>query len=280
MKSILICITKHNDAYNFTEWLQYHKNIGFNEIYIFDNNSIIDIKNICDKFNNVHYIKYFKEWPNQNKLYTDIFDNKTNIKLTNHDYVTCVDDDEYLWIDQNFKNINETLCWYFTTYNTDSIYLPWNFMSSKKLLDKTLTSWISSLIYRRNESLTTGIQGKAIIKYDKKNKYNWNYVFNNKNLGGHAPFINNRRISINSIGEIVEGLYSLPDTLINNSTKAKIRLFHYHIKSKRDWLWKIKRGSAANINQIYDIDIKKNRFYGNYTIKDISMLEAKKRFLI
>lgn len=278
MSSILICLTKHNNSYNFYEWLQYHKNLGFDKIYIFNNNSIVDIEFICKKLK-VNYINYPLAWPNQNKLYNQIFSNKTSIQLTNKDFVICLDDDEYLWIDKSFNNINEVFNWYIDKYNCEMIYLPWNFMSSPEVLKTLPLSWITHLSFRRKENLFEGIQGKAIIQFNTLNYYDWNFYYHNKNLGGHAPFINDKRISINSIGEIVEGLYSLPDTLYDNSTSAKLRLFHYHIKSLEDWSWKIQRGSAANNQQIYDDNIENNRFYGKYEIKDSSMIEAKKRFL-
>jgi len=273
-KSLLISLTKHNNLTNFYEWALYHKNLGFNEILIIDNNSDIDIKTVCNKLN-LSYIKYEKDWPNQNNLYNELFLHY----IENDTFVTCIDDDEYFWIDEEFKNINEAIDWYYTTYNYDVFYFPWNFMSFPILLDKINGSWIDELLYRREELPEIGIQGKSILKFNKDNQYNWNFILLNKNLGGHMPFINNKRIAINSEGEIIEGLYSLSDTKIDNKTNAKIRLFHYHIKSLNDWNWKINRGSAANINQIYDKDIFKNRFFGNYNLKDLSMKNAKKRFI-
>jgi hypothetical protein len=274
MKSLLICLTKHNNLLNFYDWALYHKKLGFNRILIIDNNSIVNIKTICENLN-LEYIYYNETWPNQNKLYDTLFLNN----IENDTFVTCIDDDEFFWIDNMFNNINEAINWYYLTYNYDVFYFPWNFMSSDTLFESNNNFWINTLTYRKNNQLSVGIQGKSIIKFNKNNEYKWDFTFLNKNIGGHMPFINNKRIAINSEGEIVEGLYSLPDTKLDNSTNAKIRLFHYHIKSSEDWNWKIKRGSAANINQIYDNDINKDRFFGNYILKDISMIKAKERFI-
>ncbi len=274
MKSLLICLTKHNNLLNFYDWALYHKKLGFNRILIIDNNSIVNIKPICENLK-LEYIWYNKKWPNQNKLYDTLFLNN----IENDTFVTCIDDDEFFWIDTKFNNINEAINWYYNTYNYDVFYFPWNFMSSNTLLEKTNGYWINTLTYRKNNQLSVGIQGKSIIKFNKNNEYKWDFILLNKNIGGHMPFINNKRIAINSEGEIMEGLYSLPDTKLDNSTNAKIRLFHYHIKSLEDWNWKIKRGSAANINQIYDSDINKDRFFGNYILKDNSMIKAKERFI-
>jgi hypothetical protein len=50
-----------------------------------------------------------------------------------------------------------------------------------------------------------------------------------------------------------------------------VRLYHYHLKSQADWQWKIERGSAAVDHQWYDKDVRKDPYYGGYSVPDFTM---------
>lgn len=264
----VVCLTKTYDLKNFELWLNHYNTIGCN-IVIYDNESPVNIKPLVEKYGAKY--KTVSGWPDQWRLFDKILNNN-ELELNDLDYITFLDDDEFLWFDKSiYSSINESVRHYFK--DLDSLLLPEILLSSRHLQMSLNESWIDELYYRRNDFSS---QGKSIIRYNPTAKYKFKH---NKTEQGHVPFINGIRMS-----EVVS---DNPGSNISKTTygitgyDCGLRLYHYHIKSENDWKIKIERGSAATKNNTqkngsYDDDIRKNKKFGEYTVPDFSM----KQFLV
>ena len=105
--------------------------------------------------------------------------------------------------------------------------------------------------------------------YNDRNEYD--FTKEEQNERGHIPFINGMRFSDVVGSDCSKTTYGLV------AYDAPVRLYHYHIKSLDDWKHKLVRGSAANTAQIYDEDITKNKWYGDYSVIDLTMLNTAKK---
>ncbi len=259
----VVCLTKSYRLDDFICWFNHYKKLGCN-IVIYDNESTVDIKSYVIE-NGGTYNK-INGWPNQWVLFDKILNNNT-LNLDIDDFITFLDDDEYLWYDKlTYASINESIRHYFK--QLDSLLVPEILMSSKHLLTTRKGTVIDELYYRRSDYSS---QGKAIIRYNPGTKYKFNH---NSFERGHVPKINTIRMS-----EVVS---DVPGNNISKTTygvtgyECGLRLYHYHIKSKQDWEIKINRGSAATKNDgvkngSYDEDIRKNKKFGNYEVPDFAL---------
>lgn len=259
----VVCLTKTYNLKNFEKWLNHYNLLGCN-IVVYDNESDVDIKETVLKYNGQY--NSVIGWPNQWELFDNIL-NKNLLNLKNLDYVTFLDDDEYLWYNKSsYSNINSAISHYFK--QLDSLLIPEILLSSRYIKTQINGYYIDELYYRRNDLSS---QGKAIIRFNNNVKYKFNH---NHIERGHVPYINNIRMSdvvSDNIGQnISKTTYGI------TGYDCDLRLYHYHIKSEYDWVKKIERGSAAtkNIgckNGSYNDDIKNNKKYGDYKTPDLSM---------
>lgn len=96
--SEIILITCTNNINIFEQWLFWHKNIiGFEHIIVVDNNSIVDLKSVCDKYQNVEYV-YKPGSISQSDTY--------NYYVNNSKAYWClpIDDDEFVYISDKYNN--------------------------------------------------------------------------------------------------------------------------------------------------------------------------------
>ena len=250
----LVCLTKPYNELDFKIWYKWHKLLGIDKIHIFHNDSDLRIDRLINPPDEYQYIK---GWPNQWQLYNDIL-NKNTLGFKNEDIVIFLDDDEFLWIDQK-EPLDALLMKQFRML--DCVMVPQILMSTKDVTEQRSTNLIEHSYYRRNDLAN---QGKCILLYNDRNEYD--FTKEEQNERGHIPFINGMRFSDGS--KTTYGLVAYD---------APVRLYHYHIKSLDDWKHKLERGSAANTAQIYDEDITKNKWYGDYSVIDLTMLNTAKK---
>ena len=198
-------------------------------------------------------------------LYED-FMNSNDI-LNDGDYVLFVDDDEYLYSPSDIKLEDM-----FKIYNRDMYVFTEVMMSSKELLDTRDSSQrlYNILTYKQTRKDS---QLKSAIRYHKDYIYDFHTKLKEDHLPLHTPLINNEfkasmlYFDVDGRLNCYDGLTSSYAMIPTDSLSPKI--YHYHIKSKEDWEFKIMRGSAASRTPWYDSDITKNIFYDGYDKEDL-----------
>lgn len=136
MSSCILTVIKNEHQY-LDEWIQYHLNIGIEYIIIAEDYGSNTHKNITDKYNNVILYNVLDFFDNNDIKNTIIFRKTHNFSVqenylyygllyikNNYDYDWCfvIDIDEFITIDNKYKNINEVLSLY---KYYDSVILQW-----------------------------------------------------------------------------------------------------------------------------------------------------------
>ena len=131
MKTAIICIAKNEDKY-IKEWVNYHLNLGFDNIIICDNDDEDIISKIIDD-NRVIILDYRNNRQKhsfQSFAYTEVFNRYKN----DYDWITFIDCDEFIVLDEKYKNISDFL--YDDIFkNVDIIRLHWRCFSGGDELD-------------------------------------------------------------------------------------------------------------------------------------------------
>lgn len=262
----IVCLTKTYRLDDIDAWLQYHSFLK-TKLWLIDNDSFVEqtvMKLLSDKYS-ANYIE-LHGFANQWHLFSDILNQKTEIKFREDDLVCFLDDDEYLYFSCEKDNLEQTIRNQFR--QLDCVMLSEILMSTRKYRAKRNEVLPLFSTYRRSD---TSSQGKAIVWWNSWHTYD--YTLHSEEVG-HIPWIDGRRYSEVVGSDVSKTTYGLtPQEL---STQP-IALVHYHIKSQEDWKVKIERGSAANPsteerqNGSYDSDIHKDIKFGNYTIQDLTM---------
>ena len=167
----IVCLTKSYDWNDLYTWFKYYDKMGYC-IHLIDNESNSDISNkIINEINKSrHTYELLNGWANQWELFNNILNNnKYNLK--ENDFITFIDDDEYLWYKPvKYKNIEDYINAQLMEFKYNSFLVPQILMSTHELIKERTENYIYSHLYRRNDFAT---QGKSIIKYNSKYKYDF-----------------------------------------------------------------------------------------------------------
>ena len=102
---VYLCAMAKNEHYYINEWVKYYFNLGFDKIFIFDNDDVNSpyLKDFIDKqyLSNIRIINARgKHW---DKMQHDLYTNFYNIEKNNFDYCLYCDIDEFLVGVKNIK---------------------------------------------------------------------------------------------------------------------------------------------------------------------------------
>lgn len=231
---ICLCAIAKNENKYLREFVEHYKKIGYNKIFLYDNNDIFGEKfeevikdYIINEFVKVIYFKDInsKKIP-QIEAYKDCY--KKNSKV--YDWLSFFDIDEYVELNKKYKTMKE-------------------FLKDKKIAhcQNIKLNWLyyydSNLLYYENKPLQKRLKifendnpVNIHIKSTVKGNLSINYWENAKNP--HSSSMNITTCS--SSGKIIK--YDSPFNKPPDFTNAKLR--HYHYKSFQEYCLKIKKGRA------------------------------------
>ena len=240
----VVLLTKSYNLQDFKDWLHWHLDIiGFDHAHIFDNESLVDIKSVCDSYGDSVSYEKITGWPNQYALYNRYINNESKAW-----WVLPIDDDEFLYVGDKFENNVNVLI--MKLYEKDKsickLSIGWRNMfpleftedRGNKSLIENATGWsneVCSKIYPiwRQDNRWVKTFTKTIAKWY------WGIPYN----GGHNPTIGKERVNSKTIDErVLTGDFVLPPC--NNND---LFLAHFQYKSNKEWIMKCtQRKSAAN----------------------------------
>jgi hypothetical protein len=103
MKNIICAIAKHEEKY-IKDFCQYHLDLGFDEIHIYDNDPELPLSNMFKNISNV----IIHEWINKSNISPQVSAYNDCIKNVEYDWCAFIDVDEFITL-KNFDNIEEFL---------------------------------------------------------------------------------------------------------------------------------------------------------------------------
>lgn len=240
----VVLLTKSYNLQDFKDWLHWHLDIiGFDHAHIFDNESLVDIKSVCNSYGDRVSYEKIVGWPNQYALYNRYINNESKAW-----WILPIDDDEFLYIGDKFKNNVNTLiiniCNKWKDISKLSIgwrnMFPLEFTEDRenKSLIENATGWsneVCTKIYPLWRQDNRWI--KTFVKMTKK--WYWGLPYN----GGHNPTLENNHV--NSI--LIDGRIIAGDAVIPPANTDDLFIAHYQYKSNKEWIMKCtQRKSAAN----------------------------------
>lgn len=237
----VVLLTKSYNLQDFKDWLHWHLDIiGFDCCHIFDNESSVDIKSVCDLYGDRVTYELIKGWPNQYALYNRYINNESPAW-----WVLPIDDDEFLYVSDKYNNnVNEMLISVSAQHNDwNKICVGWRNLFPKEYTEErtnehlilNATGWSdqASMIWQ-----VGNLPVKTIVKTSQK--YDWTDRIGHST---HDPLINGKYIPGKTLyGIEVKNSWQIKPTPDN----AEIILYHYQFKCYKDWYYKCtKRKSAA-----------------------------------
>lgn len=259
----VVLLTKSYNLQDFKDWMHWHLDvIGFDRCKIFDNESLVDIKSVCDKYGDRVSYELVKGWPDQYNLYDRYINNESQAW-----WVLPIDDDEYLYVSDKYKNnVNEFIKqWLNGMPNIYSgwfkICVGWRNMFPEKHIEKrqsehrieNATAWSdrASMVWQAGN-----LPVKTFVHTSRK--YEWS-----------------DRLSHSTHDPLVDGKYSPGHTsnmkpverswqITPTESDSDLILYHYQFVSEEEWQYKCKnRKSPGAKNFLKDFPTKYRDLY-NY----------------
>lgn len=246
--SEVVLLVKAYNEQDFRDWVIHYNSFNFDKITIMNNESSFNLNETIEDINkgNISINNVFG-YPNQNKFYSDY------CKNSNSRWVFFVDDDEFLYFDNN-TGINNLLANY---EQCSGLSVNWKMIGyNKDIEDRISKSCIDYCTYTLDKNINdthvkTFVNPKKVLNYGDP----------------HLPVFNE--------GKSVDFNYNIVSKPINGNINDNIRLYHYYVKSEEDWNIKINRGRA-------DINIKKTETYNQvnigYNNEDLTLKKYKEDY--
>ena len=254
----IVTIIKNEGDY-ISEWLQYHKIIGIQRIYIYDNESTDNTKEIIEKYVAQGIVKYhlIKGKGMQLKAYNDAIKKYKN----ECEYLAFIDGDEFLVPNMGNKNINDIVKEIFAQYpKAGGLAVNWQMFGSSGYECKQEGGVIETFLYKAQ----WGAAGTYCIKTiaDPRKVFKYKQVHYPQYL---FPYYN-----VDESGRKIKGPYNS-----NQIENPRIMINHYFTKSKEEWVRRRNLGMGDDKSGLKRRSIEEFYKHDNNDIFDDTALKCK-----
>lgn len=259
--SEVLCLTKTYNAKDFEDWLHWYIDIiHFDHVVVYDNESIVDIKPLCEQYGDrVEYHTVIGH-PDQYGIYMEHINNQSKSK-----WVIPLDDDEILYIgDKHDHDVNTFIRNMVKTHSDKDVYklasvwanmLSYEPIASRSSSDKEIrTSLIDSHVYfsrlaclRAQNIFARRMEGwvKCFVRTDVE--WSWYYnvykgILYNK---GHNPTDENRG---HAYALFPDGKQTSSSCHLGHQISKDCFVAHYSLKSREEWIAKCKCPCVSSLS--------------------------------
>jgi glycosyltransferase involved in cell wall biosynthesis len=244
-----ICAILKNEHQYLDEWINHHLNVGFDEIYLYEDFGSKSHTIITDKYSNVHLIslstifdeiKYLHNYK-QTALYIYFYQNYKNV----FDYTAFIDIDEFIMFEDGYSL--QSLLNEYQNYN--GIYLFWKMYNANGIIDNPKSNLVSTYTNIADDySHDKGWKFKSIVNMNKDSYFK-------------------------SCHEIYGGITTDGTQSSCDITFGKAWINHYFTKSWEEWCYRFIGKENTGLNRrnleeffIYNKDMLsiKNDLYSKY----------------
>nr|WP_054757862.1 glycosyltransferase family 2 protein [Liquorilactobacillus satsumensis] len=223
--NLALCSIIKNEAPYISEWIDYHKKIGIQHLYIYDNDSDDGLQDILTPYikngGDVTYCKIKGGMSRQHDAYNDCL-NKHELEAK---YIFFLDADEFVFCPNSNSNLFNIVNSFFVNQYVGGLAINWIIFGSSGYVSRSGGESVTKTFLRRSE------------KNFEKNKHIKTVCNPRKVLGftsAHFPVYLKKFYAINEVGEKIYGPIS------KQVHVDKIRINHYFTKSKREFIIKKK----------------------------------------
>ncbi|MBR6123716.1 hypothetical protein IKQ19_20925 [Candidatus Saccharibacteria bacterium] len=240
----IVLLTRTYNLQDLKDWLHWHLDIiGFDCVHIFDNESLVDIKPLCDNYGSRVTYEKIKGFPDQYALYNRYINNESPAW-----WVLPIDDDEFVYIGKQFNhNVSELLLSLSDKWqDMVKLSIGWRNMfpveftqiRTKSLIENA-TGWSDEVC---SELQSIWRQDNRWIKTFVKTSFPWYWGIPYNS--GHNPTMNNGFL-INA--RTIDGRFLSQDYAKSYINNDNLFIAHFQYKSNEEWIMKCKnRPSPAN----------------------------------
>ena len=253
----IVAIAKNESQY-IDEWLAYHKLVGVNKVFLYDNNSTDNLENTIKPYIVSGFVEYCK-YPGegmQMKAYNDAIDKYKDIVK----YMAIIDCDEFLVSKNEEENLLPIITKLFEKYSgAGGIGVSWCVYGSAGKDKKEFGLVTERFIRRGNQSEFPNVLYKTIINPRLVKSY----------VSPHFPIYKRGAHTVSPDGRRLYVLYNYDvcfDEIVCN---------HYFCKSKEEFVQKISRGLADKPGVFRDMSVFD--LYDKNDIEDKTMLKYTER---
>lgn len=237
----VVLLTKSYNLQDFKDWMHWHLDIiGFDCCHVFDNESSVDIKSVCDSYGDRVTYELVKGWPNQYSLYNRYINNESPAW-----WVLPIDDDEFLYISDKYNNnVDDLMLSVFEDHKDwNKLCVGWRNLFPKEFTEErtnehlvlNATGWSdqASMIWQ-----VGNLPVKTFVKTAQK--YEWSDRIGHST---HDPLVNGRYAPGKTLyGIEVRNSWQIRPTPDN----ADAIIYHYQFRCDTEWKYKCaKRVSAG-----------------------------------
>ena len=207
--------------------------IGFEHCHVFDNESSVDIKSVCDSYGDKVTYELVKGWPNQYALYNRYINNESPAW-----WVLPIDDDEFLYVGDKYKNNVNMFIFGNAKRHPDwrKICAGWrNMFPGKFTEERTNPHMILNATRWSNEASEIWQAGNRPVKTFVNTVHQYDWADRDKQHRTHNPFV----IGKDQPGYTINGeeIWACKQSKATIGT-ADIILYHYQFKCNREWQMK------------------------------------------
>lgn len=216
-KLAIVVIVKNEGKY-IDEWIRYHKLVGVDHIYIYDNNSDDDTYNIAEKYTEEGFVTLIK-YPGQG-VQLEVYDDAIKKHGNDVEYMAMIDADEFLFSTTN-KSVKDTIVEIFESHpRASGLAINWRMFGSSGFKEKPKSGGvIDNFLYCSEKRAKGNDCIKTIVRPSKVFRY----------IQCHFPMYIIGGYSIDENGSKVKYWFNKHDD------ESKIRINHYFTKSLEEW---------------------------------------------
>lgn len=223
----IVAIMKNEGPY-LLEWIEYHRSIGFEKFYLYDNESTDDTSKLLEPYIRADIVEY--TWLPGKARQVDAYNDVLNKHAADCKFLAVIDLDEFI----NFGN-NDVLAYLnnHVTGKVSGLAINWLIFGSSGWTSKPKGLVLENFTQRSEYSFPINRHVKTIV--------NPRAVLGFASPHYAVPLIGYS--SINTRGDRIKGSFS---SASQSDTPPVIN--HYFCKSKQEYREKLMRGRAANFD--------------------------------
>ena len=238
----IVLIAKDEERY-IREWLEYHRMVGIDHFYIYDNESQPSFKRILEKYIDSGLVTYI-DYPGK-LMQMNAYNHALKHFKFETEYMAFIDADEFL-VPVKFKTIPEEIDFIISHYSKrkfkvdwepGGIAVNWRWYGSSYHREKQEGLLIENYIYRAEDDYDQNAHVKTICNPRLAIAFEGH---------PHSCTYQKGYFNISEMGSYVPGAF------FYDSSCSHLRINHYHMKSEEEFIEKWHRGWPDRVRTFDD----------------------------
>lgn len=279
--SEVYCVTKTRRLQDFQDGMTwYTKVIPFDHIVIYDNESFVDIKSVCEQYGDL--VEYYRVdgFPERYKINTHPSNQRSRAKWT-----IPLDDDEFLYIGEQFDHsVNKFLTYMEETYPTcKKIAAMWINMISEHPVesrDDSTPALVETNLFHSRRAFNRATPYKArrmdqMLRGHVLRELGVQHLQRAYVQSGGITLLSSRGTDV--MAYFVNGEKSLQSCIPMRLPDDQAFVGHYSLRSRQEWLYKcpipcsgVITQNLKSLSNLYDDVYKSDKLFEKLTVlKDL-----------